>query len=155
MIFKELAVGDWFTHNSIENVVFIKVDSENAYCISNYGDESVGCFIADDEEESGFEFCPRYTWDFAVSGAPYNDCESLPMIDTNKFSDINVGSIYKGLGETYYRKVSSTSSVVIWSENTKTIGQEYSRKANSKGTFHIVQTKKFEYPEEFFIKERT
>lgn len=155
MIFKELAIGDWFTHDSIENAVFIKVGLEEAYCISNFEGESVGCFIADSEEESGFEFCSRYTWDCKVNNAPFEDCLSMPMIDTNLFSDIKVGAIYKGLGETYYLKINTTSSVVIWSVNPKTIGQEYSRKANSKGTFHIVQTKKFEYPEEEFIIERT
>lgn len=155
MKFSELKVGDWF-HDSktadsnaefVDDCILMKISDTDVFSL-NYG---LG--LPQTHEDYEVAFVSRFYADedfWEGAGTPFQ-----PKVNNykfvEKFDEIPMYSLYKGKGQTYYKKINDTDSIVFWSPNSTTMGKIFSKdKADihtHKGHYYICNSGKFDFPE--------
>lgn len=150
MKFSELKVGDWFHDNNAEYVddcILMKLNDTEVFSL-NYGLTSsqthadydvvfVNRFYADED------FCENAGTPFQPKANSYRFVE--------KFDEIPMCGLYKGKGQTYYKKISDTESIVFWSPKSATMGKIFTKDETEihthKGHYYICESGRFDFPE--------
>lgn len=163
MRFGDLSIGDWFHDGGetefVADCLFIKTGEEKAYCI-NWHTVEPKSFNSDFEVNFVTKFivtCEEATKPMSTDRHNPFGFEGFDKPDFTfeaKFANLPKGCIYKGLGQTYYRKITDSKSVVIWSPKQETLGKIF-EKTDWKthiGHYYPCQFGCFEFPEEGNIK---
>lgn len=149
MKFADLMIGDWFTVG--ENAtIWIKTGEAEGYPINHICDTSIVDVMRGTVDNPDFEvnFCSCYVWaddEFNAEWVIDEYPNTLEPVDN--FNKISIGAVYKGRGRVYYRKISATEAVVIWTTNPATMGKKFEYKANQNGTYSICHMFNFYFPE--------
>lgn len=156
MKFKDFAIGDWFCNADgweyAKEAVFIKISDTVAYCINWSSSPSE---YEEIHEEAEFEFVPQFIHDIDFTDSlnynPYgfDDFENPSFTFISHFNDLPMGCIYKGKGQTYYKRISNNETLVVWSPNTDTMGKIFIRDdwETHDGHYYICNSGWFTYPE--------
>lgn len=157
MKFKDLMIGDWFfdkTEWFCDNCVLMKISDTNVIPL-NWSD--VVAETADPDME--VEFCSKFTvsleecsmdverdpWAFEE----YSDREPDFRLEKH-FDAIPMYAIFKGQGQTYYKRIDESHTLVIWSPKQETMGKIFERPdwATHIGTYYICHSAIFKFPED-------
>lgn len=158
MKFNELAIGEWFTDATewfVPSCVLMKVsdtevipinwncvekeefpqDGEVRYCSQFICSLRDGTVSSIDYERTPFEF------------EHYNGTNFSPE---HRFNSIPIGAIYRGKGQTYYKRITDKETLVIWSPKQETMGKIFVRDDYEThiGTYYVCFNGWFKYPEE-------
>lgn len=155
MKFKDLMIGDWFfdkTEWFCDNCVLMKI-SETEVIPLNWSE--VEAEIADPDME--VEFCSKFTttleecsmdverdpWAFEEYNEPDFRLEK-------HFNSIPMYAIFKGRGQTYYKRIDESHTLVVWSPKQETMGKIFERPdwETHRGTYYICHTGLFQFPED-------
>lgn len=151
MKFADLMIGDWFAVSETPSATIWIKTGEFEGCPINHTCYTSVCDVmrgAVDNPDFEVNFCSCYVWADDTCGGEWNfGAYPNNLEPVNNFSEIPVGAVYKGRGRVYYRKISATEAVVIWTTNPATMGKKFGYKANQNGTYSICHFFNFSFPE--------
>lgn len=161
MTFAELMVGDWFTDASggfVPECIFIKTGINE--CIPINYPNGVPCDPEIFDDDHIVNFCPRFMVTIdeltkTVEHKPFNfdEYEGEDYKAERIFNNIPLYGIYKGAGQTYYKRISANKVLVIWTPKQETMGKIYDidNYEIRKGTHFICYNGLFNFPEKKLI----
>lgn len=158
MTFSELAIGEWFTDATewfVPECVLVKI-SDTEVIPMNWSHVEREEFPQDSE----VHYCPQFITclkdatdndiDYERTPFDFEHYSGTVYRPENRFNSIPLGAIYRGKGQTYYKRISDKQTLVVWSPKQETIGKIFVREDYDThiGTYYICLNGWFKYPEE-------
>lgn len=158
MKFKDLMIGDWFvdmTHWYVNRCVLMKINDTEVLPLnwSNVEAETV-------DPEMEVQFCSQFTTtlDECAFGAKrepwaFADFNEPDFRLEKNFNAIPMYAIFKGQGQTYYKRIDASHTLVVWSPKQETMGKIFERPdwETHRGTYYICHKGLFQYPEDRLV----
>ena len=158
MEFKDLMVGDWFidmTNWFVDSCVLMKINDTEVVPL-NCGNITIETV----DPEMIVKFCPKFTTTLKECISD-EECEPWAFEDFNEpdfrlekdFNAIPMYAIFKGQGQTYYKRIDESHTIVVWSPKQETMGKIFERPdwKTHRGTYYICHKGLFQYPEDMLV----
>lgn len=155
MKFKDLMIGDWFIDKSgwfVPEAVLMKTSDTEVMTLNWYNVE-VEPFDAD----ADVEFCSRFmttleecSKDTTRKPFAFDDFDKPDFRLEKHFDSIPMDAIFKGRGQTYYKRIDESHTLVVWSPKQETMGKIFERPdwETHVGTYYVCYVGLFQFPED-------